>query len=85
MVLAAVKDSDSCEALQFANERFREAKEDVLKVVKANGLGLCYASDEMNKNREVVLAAVQQHHDAIFCAKSSLQDDPAIKEIAFAD
>jgi len=43
--------------------------------VQQNGLALCYASAELQADREVVLAAVQEDGDALDYASAELRAD----------
>ena len=47
---------------------------EVLAAVAQKGYGLCYASDELKADREVVLAAVRQNPDALQHASAAVRD-----------
>jgi hypothetical protein len=53
----------------------------VLAAVQQNGYALEYASDELKKEREIVLTAMRSDRDALQFASKELQNDCKIVQI----
>lgn len=55
------------------NDKERDNKEYILKLVKENGLFLCFASDRLRDDKDVVLEAVKNHEMALQFASDRLR------------
>ena len=58
------------------------SREEVLKVVKADGWTLEHASDELKNDREIVLEAVNSHGVTLRYASDELKADPELIKIS---
>ena len=50
----------------------------MLDIVKKNGMSLCYASDLLKNDREIVLKAIQQNEMAFKFASAAMKDDAEV-------
>ena len=58
------------------------SREEVLKVVKADGWTLEHASDELKNDREIVLEAIKSDGHALRYASDELKADPELIKIS---